>query len=230
VKPRRLLLLAVAGTSMLALSGCAQSGNVAAQVGGTTVTNADVNFLTQMQCDTLKKAAKDPAQAQGAQVVPTSLIRTGMVNALVEAELNRQLADREHASYDKATLRTVMDQFEPVVAQAPAKDRERFRDLVSGFYRGQLRVYALAQQQLSQQGITDPTSDQVDKTVAAIQDTYRKSVKVEVNPEYGPDAKGVAGAEDPSLSVPLSSFAKQARSSSPKPTWVSDLPADQRCG
>jgi hypothetical protein len=230
VKPNR-LVLAVAGTSMLALSGCAQSGNVAAQVGGTTVTTADVNFLTQMQCDTLKKAANDPTQAQaGAQVVPTSLIRTGMVNALVEAELNRQLANREHASYDKNALRTVMDQFEPVVAQAPKKDQQRFRDLVGGFYRGELRVYTLAQHDLTQQGITDPTSQQVDQTVASIQAKFRKSVDVDVNPEYGADAKGVAGSVDPSLSIPVSSFAKQARSSSPKPAWVSGLPADQRCG
>jgi hypothetical protein len=231
VKANRLILLAVAGTSVLALSGCAPSGNVAARVGDSSVPTSDVDFLARMQCATLDKAAEDPTQAQqGGQQVATSQVRVGMVNLLVQAELNRQLAARDDLSYDKTTLRNAMVQFESVVKLAPEKDRTRFRDLIEDVYRGQLEVYELAQQQLASQGVTNPSQDEVDQAITKVQDDYRKTVDVDVNPEYGSDDHGVAGSVDPSLSVPVSSFAKSSQSKQPDSSWVSKLPDDQRCG
>jgi hypothetical protein len=229
VKANRLVLLAAAGAT-LALTGCAPTGNVAARVGDTTVTTSEVDFLTRMQCDSLDRAAKDPSQSANVQMVPTSQVRSSMANTLVQAELNRQLAQREQLTYDKATLRNVMDQFESVVKDTPAKDRDRFRDVVEDVYRGQLQVYTLAQSRLQAQGATNPTQDQVDQEVTSIQDEFRKSVDVDVNPEYGADKDGVAGSVDPSLSRAESSFAKSAQSAQPDAAWVSKLPADQRCG
>jgi hypothetical protein len=230
VKANRLVLLAVTGTAMLALTGCAQSGNVAARVGDTTVPTSDVDFLTRMQCDSLDKAAADPTQGGGAQMVPTAQIRTGMVNTLVQSTLNHQLAARDHLGYDKATLRNVMAQFESVLTKVPAGDRDRFRTMVEDVYRGQLQVYTLAQEQLASQGVTSPSQDQVDQAMAGIQDKFRKTVEVKVNPQYGADTTGVAGSVDPSLSLAVSSYAKASRSAQPDATWVSKLPADQRCG
>jgi hypothetical protein len=233
VKANRLVLLAVGGASMLALSGCAQSGNVAASVGDTTVPTSDVDFLTNLQCGILDKAAaKNLGQVTA---VPVSRVRNQWVNALVEAELNRQLAAREDLSYDKATLRSAMDQFEPTLAQAPAKDRSRARDMIEDIYRGQLEVVALAERELSRQGVSEPSDDQIRQAVTKILDAYRKKVDVDINPQYGPGADGIAGSEDASLSRAVSSFAKHARDGSssttdPDATWVSGLPADQRCG
>jgi hypothetical protein len=224
----RLVLLAAAGTSLLALAGCAQSGNVAARVGDTVVPTSEVDFLTRMQCDTLDKAAANPAQ--GGQMVATSQVRTTMVNTLIQAELNRQLAAKEDLSYDTTTLRNVMAQFESVVAQVPKADQARFRDVVEDIYRGQLQVYTKAQSELAAQGVEEPSQDQVDKEISAIQQKYRKSVGVHVNPVYGADADGVAGVDDPSISRAVSSFAKKSRAAQPEATWVSKLPADQRCG
>jgi hypothetical protein len=117
-----------------------------------------------------------------------------------------------------------------VVKQAPAEDRDRFRTMVEDVYRGQLQVYTLAQDELAKLGNDQPTQGEVDNAVNAIQEKYRKTVHVEVNPAYGADASGVAGQDDPSLSVAVSSFAKQARSGRPDPTWVAKLPRNQRCG
>jgi len=230
VKAYRLVALAVAGVSMLALSGCSQSGNVAARVGDETVSTSDVDFLTRIQCDTLNKAAKDPAQAGSVQAASTAQVRTGMMNTLLEAEIDRQLAASQHLDYDKATLRSVMSQFESVVQQAPKADQDRFRELVESVYRGQLQVWTEAQAELARQGVQSPDQQQVAEAVSALQAKFRKTVDISVNPVYGANAAGTVGAADPSLSIPVSSFAKQARSSTPDPTWVSKLPADQRCG
>jgi hypothetical protein len=231
VKANRLILLAVAGTSVLALTGCAPSGNVAARVGDASVPTSDVDFLARMQCATLEKAAADPAQAQqGVQQMATAQVRVTMVNLLVQAELDRQLAARDHLSYDKTTLRNAMVQFESILKLAPAKDRTRFRDLIEDVYRGQLEVYELAQQQLAGQGVYNPSQDDVDKAIAKVQGDFRKTVDVEVNPQYGADDAGVAGSVDPSLSVAVSSFAKQSQSKQPDSSWVTKLPGNQRCG
>lgn len=231
MKANRLVLLAVGGASMLVLSGCAQSGGVAARVGDTTVSTSDVDFLTEVQCDILDKAAK---QGQ-VQAVPVSRVRNQWVNTLVDAELNRQLAAREDLTYDRATLRSAMDQFESTLSQAPAKDRDRAREMIESIYRGQLQLVGLAQRNLASQGVSEPSEDDLRQAVTKALDDFRKKVDVDVNPAYGPDDDDLAGGVDPSLSLAVSSYAKDSRdglstTADPNASWVGDLPDDQRCG
>ncbi|MCW2854399.1 MAG: hypothetical protein JWR52_14 [Marmoricola sp.] len=230
MKANRLVLLAVASASILTLSGCAQSGTSAAQVGSDTVSTSDVSFLTRMQCDALDRAAKDPASASQVQTEPTRLVQADMVNALVQAQLNHQLALKLGTDYDRTTYRSVMDQFEPVVLKAPAADQARFRNLVGSFYRGQLQVYAIATKLLAAQGLTQPTQTQLQSAVGSLQDAMRKKTPVKINPVYGPDKNGAAGAVDPSLSVAVSSFAKQSSAATPPASYVASLPGNQKCG
>jgi hypothetical protein len=230
VKANRLVLLAVAGAATFSLTGCAESGNHAAQVGDKVVTTSDVEFLTRLQCDSLDKASQDPAQSSQVQAAPRSRVRAEMVNALVDAALNAQIASAEHASYDRATYRQVMDQFEPVAQAAAANDRDHYRELVGGFYQGQLEVYDLAKKQLAGQGVAKPSDDEIQNAIAGIQAKYRKRFDVTINPVYGANADGQAGSQDPSLSVAVSSDAKQSVAATPSASWIAKLPARQRCG
>lgn len=228
MKASRLALLA-AGVAAALFTGCAPPGNVAATVGDTTIRTSQVDFLTDMQCASLDKAAEAPGSQT--QSVPMSQVRSSMVNTLVQAELNRRLAQRDDLSYDRGTLVQVMQQFDAtVLPQVPAEDRDRFRDVVVDIYRTQLQVYGEAERRLADQGIENYTQEQADEAVAQIQSEFREDVDVEVNPEYGADDRGVAGAVDPSLSLPVSSYAKKSRAGQADPEWVATLPADQRCG
>ena len=239
MKANRLVLLIVGVASTLVLTGCDQSGSVAARVGDTTVPTSDIDFLTKVQCDILDRAVeKNLGQVQA---VPVSQVRIQWVNALVESELNRQLAAREDLSYDKATLRSAMDQFESTLSQAPAADRDRARELIETIYRGQLEVVGLAQSDLADQGVTNPSEDEIRATVTKILADFRKKVDVEINPAYGPDADDAAGTVDPSLSRAVSSFARFSAEAPPSQStsaddaakysaWVGGLPPDQRCG
>ncbi|MCW2787654.1 MAG: hypothetical protein JWP74_4171 [Marmoricola sp.] len=230
MKANRLVLLAVAGTCGFALTGCSQSGTVAATVGGTTISTSDVAFLARMQCDELNTAAKDPSQASSVTSVPTRVVRADMVNALVQAALDHQLAKKDGGAYDVASYRQAMDQFESAAKLAPAKDQDHFRSLVGSLYRGQLQTFALADQALQGQGVANPSQEQVTAVVAKLQEAFRATTKVSINPVYGADVKGNAGAIDPSLSLPVSSFAKKAAKAAPDPAWVATLPTNQRCG
>lgn len=227
---KRLVLTAVAGVTLLALSGCAGTGNEAARVGDETVTTSDVNFMTRVQCAALDKAAKDPEQGGQVQADSRRQVRANMLNALVESELYAQLAKKAGLDYDRATYRQVMDQFEPAVQSVPKKDQDRFRELVGGFYRGQLQVFSLAKQKLAQQGVTSPSDDELQNAIASIKADFLKEVGLEINPVYGADANGLAGRVDPSLSVPISSYAKKAATTPQSPDFINGLPSRQRCG
>ncbi|MFL6156582.1 MAG: hypothetical protein ACJ72D_10840 [Marmoricola sp.] len=231
MKANRLVLLAAAGVSALLLSGCSQSlgGDVAATVDGGTISNGDVRFLARLQCDAINAAAKDPAQASSVQPVSRKQIRADMVNALVQSRLNGELAKEQGVSYDRATYRQVMDQFEQSVKAAPAKDQARFRSMIGKLYQGQLEVYAIAAQELGAQGVDKPTQQQVQEQVNKIENDYRKQAEVKIDPVYGA-SKGVAGTADTSLSEPVSSFAKGSVASPEDASWVGKLPANQKCG
>lgn len=233
MKAHRLVLLAAAGASVLVLSGCSKSldGDVAATVDGATVTNSDVKFLARLQCSAVKGAAADPAQAANVQTLSRKQIRTDMVNALIQNELNDELAKEQGVSYDRATYRQVMDQFEQqAVPQAPKKDRARFRELIGSLYQGQLKVYALAARELAAQGVSQPTQQQVEAEVSKLQSDFRAKAHIKVDPVYGADKSGVAGADDTSLSKPVSAFAKASVASPEDSSWVGALPANQKCG
>lgn len=229
MKANRLVLLALAGAVLFGVSGC-QSGNTAAEVGDDVITTSDVDFLTRMQCDAINQAVEDPAQAGQVQQISTRQVRAQMVNALVQASLNRQLAEKEDADYDRATYRQVMDQFEPAVQAAAEEDRDRFRELVGSFYRGQLEVYTVAQRRIAEAGITEATDQIVQEAVTAVQEDFRKSVDIEINPVYGPGPGDVAGVVEPSLSLAVSDFAKQSSAAEPAPTFIAGLPENLRCG
>ena len=232
MKGNSLVLLAAAGASVLVLSGCSRSlgGDVAATVDGTTITNADVSFLAKMQCDAINEAVKDPAQSGNVQAVSRKQLRADMLNALVQAQLDSDLAKKQHVSYDRATYRQVMDQFEQAVQAAPKKDRSRFRDLVGSLYQGKLEAYAIAAEQLTAQGVSQPSQQQVESVVASLERGLLLKADIHIDPVYGADAQGLAGGGDASLSKPISSFAKASTASPEDASFVSGLPPYQRCG
>lgn len=231
MKANRLVLLAVAGVTMLSLTGCsAQSGNRAAEVGGEVVARSDVDLMVRVQCDSLDKAAESPGQAGQVQTTSLRQVRADMLNVLVQSEIDKQLAAEEKADYDKATFQQAMSQLETIVEQAAKKDRERFRELVGGFYKGQLQVLDLATKKLVGEGVAKPSQDEIQNAVAGIEADFRKSIEIEINPVYGANEDDVAGKVDPSLSRAVSQYAKQASSESPPASWVSGLPERQRCG
>jgi hypothetical protein len=228
VKAHRLVVIALAGVTAFSLSGCDESGNHAAKVGDHVISTSDVDFLSRMQCVSLDAAKKDPNQASQVQTVSKRQLRASSLNLLIQSTIDAQIAKKNDVDYDRATYRQVMDQFEPSVQAVPAKDRERFRDLVGALYRGQLQVYALVQRKLGGVGV-QPTDQQIQDAITAEETEYRKSVKIDVNPVYGAE-NGTAGVVDPSLSRAVSGYAKKAADPQADPEFVSSLPARMRCG
>ncbi len=220
---RKLALVCVVGA--LALSGCSEDGGVAARVDGTVIPMSDVDLLTRVQCDSMEAQRGMP----GASVVPISQVRAQAVNALVEAEINNQLGESGQPEYDTEQYNAALDQLESALGTVKASDRADVREMITRFYRGQFQLMALAEDELADKGVTKPNDDELRNAEAALQSRFRESADIRIDPSFGP-VDGVAGQQDPSISLPVSSFAKQAASPKPKPSWVMDLPDGQRCG
>jgi hypothetical protein len=224
VKLSKIVLVPVLSAALLT-TGCGSTDRVAAHVGDETVSTSDVDVLSEMQCALVQDNPTQPGK-------PTvRVLRNASVDALVHMEVVRQLVDaREAGEYDVSAYRQQIAGVDEALKAVPAGERERAIELLKNYTRGDLQLQHIATEQLAQEGTTNPTPQQVDETAAKIYEDFRKEIDVEVNPAYSPDESGRAGQQDGSLSVPVSSYAKQTEEDRPDAAWVSSLPAKLRCG
>jgi hypothetical protein len=224
VKLTKLVLVPVLSVALLT-AGCGTSDRVAAHVGDETVSTSDVDVLGEMQCALVKDNPTQPGK-------PTvRALRNAAVDALVHIEVVRQLVEeREAGRYDVAAYRQQVQGIDEALQSVPEAERERAIELLEDYTRGELQLQHIARQELADDGTRRPTQQQVEEKAAQIYDDFRNEVEVEVNPAYSPDEEGRPGQQDGSLSVPVSSYAKQAEKDRPDAAWVSSLPAKMRCG
>jgi hypothetical protein len=220
-------IVPLVAVSLLALSGCAQGGGVAAHVGDGSVRSSDVDLLSSVSCNDLNQGA---GQATTPQTTPVSLVRMQALNALVNNELITQLAKKEHATYDRSKLLSQMSGIDDQLTSIPADERQRLRELVQKFDIGQLQLTDLGHQQLAASGGGTATDQQALQAGYTLMQQYAKTIHISIDPQYAPNEKGQPGGGTRSLSTAVSDYAKQSDSTSPRPSWAIGLPVNQKCG
>jgi hypothetical protein len=228
VKAPRLVLVPVAVVAALTMSGCAHSSNTAAEVGGTTITKADVDLLSNYQCDLINSAAKDPSQ----QVSPITMdkVRTYIATALINNALDDQLIKKTKVKVSPSLYKADLASAEASGKTVPARDRDRFNALALDSIRAGYGIQVLANSELEASGTTQPTEDQITAAVTALRNSFRKGVKIDVNPIYGLGADGATTVVDPSASKAVTSFAKDTVAASPSAAFLTSLAPGQTCG
>jgi len=231
VKANRLVLgVASAAASILALSGCAPTGDVAVKVGDETFATSDVDLLTDFQCGYLASLIADPAMAGQVAAVSRQRARSDMASVLVASALDAVIADKAGIDVDPARLREPMTQLEEAITKtATGEDRERLRQLVSESIENGFAVNDVAAR-LAQESGVEATQEQLAQAMFALRTGAAKEAKVEIDPVFGLSADGLNPGDDPSLSLTLSDFSQQAAASPPDAALVDKLPANQRCG
>lgn len=223
MKFTKIVLVPVIAAALLT-SGCSISDRVAAEIGSANVSTADVEVLSEMQCALVQA---NPAQ-QGAPTV--RVLRNAALDALVHMEVVAQIIDeREAGDYDVDAFRQQTEGIEEALQAVPRAQRDRAIELLKDYTRRELQLQHVATEALADQGNTSPTPEQVQQMAAQIYNEFRRSIDIEVSPEFSADDTGQAGREDGSLSVPVSDYAKQATAEQPDPSWVASLPARLRC-
>jgi hypothetical protein len=216
-----------AAAALLLLTGC--GGNVspgtASVVNGTTITTSQVDELTDAQCAGVALAAK----TQQAQAGSRKQVARGALSLLIDTQLNLDFAKFLGLDPNPTSAAQIYSRVDPLIQALPAKDRpvtERVfhrwataRDLMT-------QVGAIA----TGQTVTADNEDTILNAGYQKRQSWLKGVKVRTNPIYGPTKDGFPGGGDGSVSQASSSFAKSGAAATEKPTWVADLPANQRCG
>ncbi len=231
MKANRLVLgVAAAAVALLALTGCSPSGDVAIRVGDEKFATADVDLLTDFQCDYLATLLADPAMASQVAAVSRQRARSDMASVLVASALDGLLAERAKVEVDRTRLRDPMAQLEPtIVKSATGEDRERLRELITDSIANGFAVNDLAARFAQESGV-EASQEQLSQAMFALRTGEAKRAEVEIDPVFGLSQDGLNPGDDPSISRSLSDFSQQASASPPDAALVDGLPANQRCG
>ncbi len=231
MKASRLVLGSAAAASVLLLSACSPTGDVAVKVGDETFATSDVDLLTDFQCGYLASLLEDPAMAGQVAAVPLQRARTDMASILVASALDGLIAERFGVEVDEARLREPMGQLEPTIEKtATGEDRERLRELVADSIANGFAVNDVVAAQIAQEIGSQATQEQVVQATFLLRTDEASTAGVDVDPVFGLSADGLSPGDDPSLSLTVSDFATKVAASPPDAELVDALPAAQRCG
>jgi hypothetical protein len=211
----------------LVLTGCAGSARpgVAVEVGDESISTSTVDSASAHLCTALG----DQFKGNGT-VVPMGFIRQGVVQLLTLSSTAQQVADEYGVEPGEAYQRELAQR------QASA---EAFPEEVRADYVEVMTANALANDILTQvgrikledQGIKDPTVDQVTQAGTDIFNTWPDRHGVTIDPRYGVEmSNGTLTPVDTNLSVAVGDDAKAGLATEPDAGYANTLPETHRCG
>lgn len=222
------LVLGAAAASAIVLTGCAPTGDVAIEVGGTSFSTTDVDLLTKFQCS----IASD--ENVGAPPISRATARSFMATVLVSTVLDKKIGADSGVTLGPAEAAATMTSLDPYIEKVTrGEDRERLRKIVEDSVIGQLAVSSVVQTALGE-ALSQLPQEQAAAAVAEGTQRLRieaaQDLDIEIDPAFGLSENGLeTGKSDASLSRALSDFARAGASDSAEKAWLDDLPASQRC-
>lgn len=220
-------LSAVAAVAALALSGCQIHPGAAAVVGSDRISDAQVDALARGLCSANITGAK--AQGQPVPELASRGARQGALQVLLDSALSIQFGHSQHVTPDESVVSQALTQNEQGLAMLPASQRADFTAALKQYAEGQTILIAVGRKALQAQGQTNVADQQALAEGQRLRAQYVKHVTVQVDPRYGTWSNGSLQAGASSLSVPVSARAKAGAASNPGASFVSQLPASQKC-
>jgi len=238
VKPPRLVLLAVAGASLFAFTGCSPVGDVAIKVNDTTLSNEDVDLFTSFLCNYRAEAGNDPNAGVESAGVPIQQARTEAARLLVQSLVLERAAAEEGISDELTGIEQTLVQFNPLIdASATGEDRARLKELLIDSISSSSRIETAVNNAMVEElgdAINQLPQDQgqaiFDQKFAEFLNTGLSSADLEIDPVFGVDPDTLEVGQESSLSAPVSQFAKDAAEPNPSAEWLAALPQNFRCG
>jgi hypothetical protein len=218
---------ALAVVAALGLTSCGSNlhPGVAARVNGTSISEGQVDDVTQALCAYLKLANDQGAQQQ--QQYPRSSIRSATaLGNLIYMQLMNSLAESRHLTALPSDIQAAASQT-PIPSGLSKSDADALRTFFYGFAKAQVQQSTLAANLRNPDKTTSEglTPGAVSGSEPVLKDWSEKA-DVDVNPAYGVWDGSQVQPGSGSLSEPVSSAATAAAGGKD----VSSLPADQVCG
>jgi hypothetical protein len=205
------------------LAGCGMHPGAAAVVGGTTITDRDVDDAAAALCSANLTGAESRGEAR--PELASRGARQAALQLLVDNELSRQLGEKEGVDPSQAEVSAALAQNRPTIDLLPEERKGAFTDILRGYAEGQLVLLELGRRSLGEQA---PDEEAITEG-ARLRDRFARSVDVEVDPRFGDYDQGTLTAGGGSLSIPVSENAFAGANPEPGAEWVAALPGTQKC-
>jgi hypothetical protein len=211
------------GVAGLLLTGCGSATpGVAAQVGDEELTVRDIDSATAHYCTSVEEQLESP--------VPMSFVRQYVVQLLTLRSQADQVAD-DYGVTAGSSYENDVAQRQGTAATLPEEVRDDYIQLTSTPAYAQDIVDQIGAITLEDQGIADPTSDQVTQAGLDVFNQWPDANGIDIDPRFGAaSVDGVLSPIDTNTSVAVSEIAKSGLAEQPDPAYAETLPSTQRCG
>jgi hypothetical protein len=226
----RLLRVVAAVVAMLTLSAtaaCSTHPGDAAVVGSHRLSTSDVDDLAGALC----AAQSNPTSPQ-TQEVPARAARQGALRLLIDARLSADYGDAIGVQPDQKQVDIALESQQQNLKAVKGKDRAVLQDTIVDVVKGQLILIEVGRRELLKKGTpaAQVTADAALQAGTRLRDEWAaKHVDVSVDPRFGTYKQGTYQPGSGSLSVPVSSRSKDGAAPQPSSSWISALPASQKC-
>lgn len=225
-RPSRVAIAAAAVAFLLSgCSGAQQPGinpGVAARVGDQTITLDEVNQQSDEICQAVKDDLSDP--------LPMSLARY----QILTGQIGRAIADQIAASYDVkpgADYANAVAAAKTQVATYPEHLQDTLVEVSTSQDYVQSILDAASRKALADEGVSDPTEDEVTDRSQDLFATWPDDNRLEIDPRFGFTLdEGAFVQDETGLSYAVSDIAKAGQKSQPDAAVTAQLPSSQRCG
>jgi hypothetical protein len=185
-----------------------------------------VTDLADAQCVAAERAAES-----GNQSVPTAVSRVKQqaLGLLIDTELSLQYGKEEGIKPSRVLYDGFYKQFDPIISTLPGKTQTVLTDVFQRWSKGRA---TLVQAGTKATGLEWTLQNTEQLVTAGLEDRAKwlEDSDITTDPRYAPTEQGFPGGGDGSVSRAGSDFAKGAAATESDPSWVSGLPADQKCG
>jgi hypothetical protein len=208
-----------AGAALL-LSSCGSTApGVAAVVNGQRITDQQVDAFAKVLCSLSSQG--------GAGSQPTKSARFGSLQILLADQLASGMTDVQ--SVDQQSVAQAMQQLAPSRDALPESLKGTFDTVAREYARAQTAIIDVGRKSLESQGKKNVSDQDAFTEGERLRTQYADKADVQIDPRFGTLVGGKLQPSDGSLSVPVSSFAREAAAAQPGADLVSQLPASQKC-
>ena len=223
---RRVCLLVAAG--VLVLTGCGEvHPGTAASVGADTIGHDEVDALASTLCAVGSAGAA--AQGQPAPETATKVNREAALGLLLENSLSSQFGEQEGVEPDPGEVSQALAASEANVGLLPEGEQEDLRAAIQDFEEGRSILISVGRESLEESGRSEVSDEQALAEGQRLRAQFVRRLDIDVDPRYGSYERGALQPGSQSLSVPASEEAVAGARAEPGPSFVSALPASQKC-
>ena len=216
---RRRAAVLAAGAALLLSSCSSNPPGVAADVNGPRITDQQVDDFAKVLCSLSSQG--------GSAAQPSSTARFSSLQILLGNELAEGMTDV--SSVSESAVSQAMQQLETSRSALPASLRSTFDTVAREYAQAQTAIVDLGRKSLESQGKQNVSDQDAFEEGDRLRTQYASKADIEIDPRFGTMEDGQLKAEDGSLSVPVSSFAREASKAQPSSSLVAQLPASQKC-